>query len=79
MPMDRALQKTVIFLKQNGLKAVPFDKGVGYCIMTETDYHERLRDVLQPPQFLELSVNESSKKPYAIVIEDRFNKSLLEM
>ena len=34
--IDRAVEKTRQFLKRNGLKAVPFDKGVGYCIMAET-------------------------------------------
>ena len=37
---DRAITKTVAYLKKNGLKAVPFDKGIVYCIMTD-DYLKR--------------------------------------
>ena len=28
------------YLKENDLLAVPFDKGVGICIMRKTDYYE---------------------------------------
>ena len=77
--IDRAVEKTRQFLKRNGLKAVPFDKGVGYCIMAETEYWSKIDDVLQPPQFQKLDVKETSKKPHALMIEDEFNRSLLDL
>ena len=78
-PMDRVLRKTTAFLKINGLKAVPFDKGVGYCIMTERDYHERLRGVLTPPQFVESRLCGTQKKPVVLQIEEKFNKTLAQL
>ena len=39
------------YLKENDLVAVPFDKGVGICIMKRSTYNEKLDAILQLPQF----------------------------
>ena len=39
------------YLKENDLVAVPFDKGVGICIMKRNMYNEKLNAILQLPQF----------------------------
>ena len=39
------------YLKENDLVAVPFDKGVGICIMRRSTYNEKLDAILQLPQF----------------------------
>ena len=43
---DRAFTKTVAYKKNNGSNAVPLDKGIGYCIMTEDDFLKRCDRVL---------------------------------
>ena len=47
-PSDRALNKTVAYLKKNGLRALPLDKGIGYCIKTEDDYLKRFESIFSP-------------------------------
>ena len=40
-----------MFKKKTGLKAVPFDKGNGFCILKEDDYFQKLHEVVLGPQF----------------------------
>ena len=35
---ERAVAKTNAYLKAEGLKAVPFDKGAGFCLLTDKQY-----------------------------------------
>ena len=37
-PLDRALAKMQKYLHHNALMAVPFDKGVGICVMKNSTY-----------------------------------------
>ena len=37
-PRDKVVEKTSKYLKNNGLLAVPFDKGVNFCIMRKQMY-----------------------------------------
>ena len=39
------------FLKDNDLVAVPYDKGVGYCIMPRQTYESKLEPIINLPQF----------------------------
>ena len=39
------------YLKDSKLLAVPFDKGVGICLMTQEVYEDKLMDILKLPQF----------------------------
>ena len=38
----RHIKMTKQFLKNNDLRAVPYDKGIGYCIMTNKAYEDKL-------------------------------------
>ena len=78
---DRTLTKTVAYLKNNCLKAVPFHEGTGYCIMTEDDYLDRCERVLTPPQFVKSnnSISGTTRKPITIKIEEKFNNRLKEL
>ena len=40
-------------MKDNGLLAVPFEKGVSFCVMKKETYEKKLKDLLQPEQFSE--------------------------
>ena len=43
-PSDKDVEKARIYLKDNGLLAVPFDKGVGFCVMKKETYEKKLKD-----------------------------------
>ena len=74
---DRVLAKVRQYLKTNDLKAVPFDKGAGYCIMSSIDYLKRLHDILTGRQ-LERLKSPSRGKRILLKIEDNFNVASAE-
>ena len=39
------------YLKDQNLLAVPFDKGIGICLMKSELYNNKLDDIIQLPQF----------------------------
>ena len=45
------LKKVKAHLSKNKLKAVPFDKGLGFCVMKDQTYQNKLGDILQSRQF----------------------------
>lgn len=48
---SRNILLTKRYLNENDLVAVPFDKGIGICVMKRQDYHQKLDDILNLPQF----------------------------
>ena len=72
---DRTLNKVRKFLKENRLKAVPFDKGVGFCIMTEETYWQKLESLMDGPQFEEKTVKEDPTQR----LETNMNKKLTQL
>ena len=50
---DKGVEKARKYLNDNGLLARPFDKGVGFCVMTNEAYEKKLQDSLQAEQFSE--------------------------
>ena len=47
----RNLMLTRRYLKENQLLAVPFDKGIGICVMPTTTYDEKIKKIMYLPQF----------------------------
>ena len=43
--------------------AVPFDKGIGICVMKKEDYNKILDAILQLPQFEKLKLRKNAKHP----------------
>lgn len=39
------------YLKENSLVAIPFDKGIGICLMDVETYNNKLSDIVNLPQF----------------------------
>ena len=39
------------YLKEHDLLAIPFDKGVGICVMKQCDYNDKLDAIIKLPQF----------------------------
>ena len=74
---DRAVKMVTSDLKKNNMKAVPFDKGAGYCLMSAGDYNERLLEVLNGEQFKPF--DDSRKKDVLIAIESTFNRNLVSL
>ena len=74
---DRAVKMVTSYLKKNNLKAVPFDKGAGYCLMSAGDYSERLLEVLNGEQFKPF--DDSREKDVLIAIESTFNRNLMSL
>ena len=75
-PGDKAVKKTRNYLKGNGLLAVPFDKGVVFCIMSKQTYELKLESFLQSAQFLKKDAITDELK---LKIEKELNKDLLAM
>ena len=75
---DKLIRTVRQYLKRESLKAVPFDKGAGYCLMSESDYMERLNQILDGRQFEKIT-SKNTKKDYAIKLEDALNKKLVAL
>ena len=75
-PLDRALAKVQKYLRDNALFAVPFDKGVGFCVMKKSTYAEKLEKVRDCEQFRKL---EKSCDNIVMKNEKQLNKELLDM
>ena len=56
-PRDKAVEKTKKYLRDNGLLAVPFDKGVGFCIMRKQSYESKLESLSKSAQFVKKKCN----------------------
>ena len=39
------------YLKENRLLAIPFDKGVGICVMKKETYDQKMKSITDLPQF----------------------------
>ena len=77
----RHVQLTKQYLKQNKLLAIPFDKGIGICIVKIETYNEKLRAILDLPQFEKVAKQRKNEKNPILKEEERvveFLKNLLE-
>ena len=64
MKSNRNITMTKKYLKENGLLAIPFDKGAGICLMTISMYQDKMNDILQLPQFTKVvSTRKNAKDP----------------
>ena len=45
------LLMTKKYLKERGLLAIPFDKGIGICLMKRETYENKMSDLLKLDQF----------------------------
>ena len=70
---DSAAEEVTKYLQKNGLLAVPYDKGVGFCVMRTTDYQTKLNDILNGPQFRKCDIDDSDVKKH----EEKMNKELI--
>ena len=59
------------YLKDNGLLAIPFDKGIGICIMKKETYESKLDDIINLPQFQQVSKTRKNAKHPVLKEEER--------
>ena len=60
----RHVTLTNLFLKTNDLLAVPFDKGIGFCIIPRKLYEEKLNPIINLPQFQKyVNLRKNAKHP----------------
>ena len=76
MKEDEEMNKMRKWLKLNKIKAVPYDKGCGFALMTEKGYDERISKILSGDQF-EMKTFRSNSRPVELVEQDRINKILV--
>ena len=67
------------YLKDNQLLAVPFDKGIGICVMKQDTYHSKLDAILQLPQFEKVTSTRKNAKHPVLKEQDRILRVLKEM
>ena len=73
---SRNLKLTKLFLKKHDLRAVPFDKGTGFCLMKTTEYEEKIKTILNLPQFEEITTTRKNAKDITLKEEERIQASL---
>ena len=73
---SRNIQMTKRYLKDNNLLAVPFDKGVGICLMKKEDYCSKLNDILRLPQFQKVEKGRKNEKNPLLKEEERIVETL---
>ena len=75
-PSDKGVEKVRKYLKDNGHLAVPFDKGMGFCVMKKETYEKKLKDLKQAEQFSE---RKNLTDSVIMKIEKQINKELPAM
>ena len=59
------------YLKEHNLVAVPFDKGVGFCVMKKETYQQKLDNILKLDQFKKEKNPRSNSKDLILREEER--------
>ncbi len=72
----RNLVMTKKYLVGKELVAVPFDKGVGYCVMKQSTYRQKLDNILSLEQFSKETQLRSNSKDLILKEEERINDEL---
>ena len=75
---SRNVMLTNKYLKENGLLAVPFDKGVGICIMPKETYNSKIKAITDLPQFEKYIDKRSNARHPIFIEEDRVCNKLEE-
>ena len=75
----RHLKMTKKYLKDNNLLAVPFDKGVGICLMSKDSYNKKMDKLIKLPQFQKLEKGRSNAKNPILKEEERVINTLKDL
>ena len=72
----RNLLLTKRYLKEHDILAVPFDKGVGICLMKRDTYNSKMDDILKLDQFEKLTNPRCNSRDFTLKEEERINTEL---
>ena len=67
------------YLKEKNLLPVPFDKGVGICVMKKGTYHAKLDKIINLPQFQKLQNSRNNAKQPVLKEEERVKNILTSL
>ena len=70
---------TAEYLKEKQIKAVPYDKVLGFCLMREKEYNARLELITNLPQFKALEQNRKNAKHPVLKEEERITGILKDL
>ena len=76
---SRNIQATKRYLKEKSLLAIPFDKGVGICLMKKEAYEEKLSEILQLRQFENVTDTRKNANHASFKEEERVTTKLKEL
>ena len=76
---SRNVNLTKKYLKENGLLAIPFDKGVGICLMHKDTYHKKMDSIISLPQFQKWTPNRKNAMHPLLKEEQRVNEILTNL
>ena len=76
---SRNVMLTNKYLKENDLLAVPFDKGIGICVMSKETYTSKIKAVTDLPQFEKYIDKRSNARHPVFIEEDRVCNKLEEL
>ena len=79
MKPSRNIAMTKKYLKEQDLLAIPFDKGVGICIMEREAYHRKLNKIISLPQFQKLENRRKNAKHPVFKEEERVKEILTKL
>ena len=77
--IPKNLIMTEKYLKEHDLLAVPFDEGIGVCLMKCQSYENKLMDILKLKQFKKMEKARKNAKEFCIKEEERINSVLEEL
>ena len=76
---SKNIDMTKRYLRDNKLLAVPFDKGIGICLMKSETYHDKMDDILRLPQFQKVLKKRKNAKHPVLKEEERIIDFLKEL
>ena len=77
--VPRHINLTKSFLKKHDLVAVPFDKGIGFCLMPRNSYEKKLEPILNLSQFEKIVNTRKNAKNPIIKEEERIVEVLKKL
>ena len=76
MRNSKNIMQTNKYLKDHDLLAIPFDKGIGICLMKKSAYHEKLNSMINLPQFKKIERKRKNEKHPTLKEEERIRTVL---
>lgn len=74
---SRNILLTRKYLKEKNLLAIPFDKGIGFCLMKVATYQRKINEIIHLPQFEKIIPKRKNEK-HPVVKEEEKVLSLLK-